>query len=84
MDVDRQPLARVQELDEQRGIGSALGGVVGAEEAGRVRTDRVAQQLAAREPTQPKTVVVDPTQSSGTRGPGGRVPRRAAIAGPPR
>ena len=32
----------------------------------------------------PNTVVVEPTQSSGTRSPRGSVPRRAAMAGPPR
>ena len=59
MDVDGQPLAGVEQLDEQRGIGAALGGMVGAEEASRVGGDRVAQQLAAGQAAQAELVLAE-------------------------
>ena len=53
VEVDRQALAGVEQLDQQRGVGAVALDVVGAEEALGVGRDRVAQQAAVLEPAQP-------------------------------
>ena len=89
MHVDGQPLAGVEQLDEQLRVGASAGGVVGAEEAQRVRRQGIASsrpsgRRLSPSSRSPKTVVVEPTHSSGTRSPALSTPRSAAIASPPR
>ena len=48
MDVDREPLAGVEQLDEERRVGAAAGRVVRAEERDRVGGRGVAQRGSRR------------------------------------
>ena len=62
MTVDREPLARVEELDEQRRIGPEPAHVGCAEEVlGRGR-DRVAERAAVREQREPAAVGAEPAR----------------------
>jgi len=49
VDVERQPLPRVEELDEDRGIGAVPGDVRGAEPALRLGGDGVRERVSAGE-----------------------------------
>src|ERR1700751_3005409 len=55
MEVHDQALARVEDLDEQRGVGTVPGDVVRPEEGRRCEGDRVTERLAALQPVQPDT-----------------------------
>jgi hypothetical protein len=54
MGVDRQALARVEQLDQQRRVAAVARGVVWTEEGDRVGRRGIAQQLSVRQPAQPQ------------------------------
>src|SRR5882672_1528506 len=59
MAVDGQPLARVQQLDEQGGIWAVAVGVRRAEEPLGVGCDRIAQKASVRERAQTQPLVAE-------------------------
>ena len=84
--VHGQPLARIEQLDQQAGIGPVGGDVFRAEEPLRLLPDGVGQHAAVGEPSpaccSPNAVVVEATQSSGPSA-AAPSPRNPAISAPP-
>ena len=90
VDVHGQPLARVEQLDQQADVGGTGRGVRRARPADRVGRDQVGEQRrrpAMRlRPTSgsPARCTVAASHSSGRRGEGSGTPRSAASRSPPR
>ncbi len=89
MHVHGQPLAGVEQLDEQLWVGAPLAAWSGPRKpagsaATASRSSRPSASGLKPSSRSPKTVVVEPTHSSGVRSPASAVPRSAAIAAPPR
>ena len=91
VEVDREPFAGMQQLDQQRRVGAVGVGVALAQEALQVRLIasprlRPSSSRVRPSPADPKAVVVEPTQSSGRNAPpaSGVLPRSSSMAAPPR